>query len=233
MRLAIGWVNSGLSMMTTASGSAATAAAAVPWTRRRIVGRRREDGAPAPSPPRPRCGNCEARPCCGHVRAADAEIADAAAAALVRAPPSAWRRARRPNARPPPGRAAGPAPRRNRPSRAAVIAGCRRHALRSACPFRGITPRTAPGTARAVGEPRRRLVGRQRRGRPRDGDARKPLRRGLREQGFERGRIAVSSSTRHTSTPSRRCRARPHCRKRRRRAPAWPMTPSAASIARI
>src|SRR4026207_2400306 len=35
MRLAIGWVNSGLSMMTMASGSAATAAAAVPWMRRR------------------------------------------------------------------------------------------------------------------------------------------------------------------------------------------------------
>ncbi len=39
-RLAIGCVNSGLSMMMTASGAAATAADAVPQMRRRMVGRR-------------------------------------------------------------------------------------------------------------------------------------------------------------------------------------------------
>ncbi len=40
MRLATWWVKSGLSMMTTTSGSAAIAASTVSWTRRMIVGRR-------------------------------------------------------------------------------------------------------------------------------------------------------------------------------------------------
>ncbi len=62
-RLAIGCVNSGLSMMTSALGSAATAAAAVEWMRRRIVGRRARM-PPIPITATSSIGNCDTRPCC-------------------------------------------------------------------------------------------------------------------------------------------------------------------------
>ncbi len=61
MRLAIGCVNSGASMMTTASGSAATAAAAVRRTREMMRGSRgRIDNGPMTATSE--SGNCEASP---------------------------------------------------------------------------------------------------------------------------------------------------------------------------
>ena len=61
MRRAIGCVNSGLSMITTASGSAATAAATVPYTRRSSLGSR-PAMAPMPITATSLIGNCETSP---------------------------------------------------------------------------------------------------------------------------------------------------------------------------
>ncbi len=61
MRLAIGWVNSGLSMITTASGSAVTAALAVALMCRRIVGSR-ATMAPGPMTATSSSGNCDTKP---------------------------------------------------------------------------------------------------------------------------------------------------------------------------
>ena len=63
MRRAIGCVNSGLSMITTASGSATMAAAAVLWMRRRRVGSR-DTIAAGPITATSSMGNCETRPIC-------------------------------------------------------------------------------------------------------------------------------------------------------------------------
>ena len=62
MRRAMGCVNSGLSMITTTSGSATTAALAVPRMRLRMVGSRAAIAA-APITATSSIGNCELRPC--------------------------------------------------------------------------------------------------------------------------------------------------------------------------
>ncbi len=61
MRRAIGWVNSGLSMITTALGSAATAERAVLEMRPKIRGRR-DRIAPRPITATSSMGNCDTRP---------------------------------------------------------------------------------------------------------------------------------------------------------------------------
>jgi hypothetical protein len=62
MRRAMGWVNSGLSMITTAFGSAAIAERAVPEMRFSSRGRR-DRMAPRPITATSSSGNCDTSPC--------------------------------------------------------------------------------------------------------------------------------------------------------------------------
>ncbi len=67
MRRAMGWVNSGLSMITTAWGSAATAERAVLEIRLSSSGRR-DRMAPSPITATSSSGNCDTSPCAAIAR---------------------------------------------------------------------------------------------------------------------------------------------------------------------
>ena len=233
MRLAIGCVNSGLSMMTTRVGLGGHRRAGRAVDAAQDRRQAREDRRRRPSPPRPRAGTARPAPAapsagrrrrgsgCGRGGAALSAAISLAPSASPECSPATMNRLQ----------VLALGGERFAPARSLLAGSGGRmsaHARYLALLVRHVT-RNRPCASASRG---RILVGRQRVRRSGDGNAGQPLRRGLREQRRERCR---HPRARPRGTPARR-RLRlprtPHCRSARTRA-SIADAPSAAAIARM